>query len=92
MSFTRSRERTVNEALILTRTWIDLCHGVIRLSENDVKITKRLSAEQAAALLGVSKNSLDDIFKFLRYALVFGFKFESCGEEKFGQLRRMVNN
>jgi len=51
---------------------------------------RRVSLDEAARLVGVSKKSLDDYLLQLRFGKKFGFDFDSKRNEKVGILRLFV--
>ncbi len=50
----------------------------------------RLTLDEAAEKVGVSKKSLDDYLLQLRFGSKFNFDFEKHKNEKVGKLRQMV--
>ena len=58
------------------------------MDENHV--LKRMSLEDAAEKVGVSKKSLDDYLSQLRQGRALGFNFNARKEEKVGVLRQFV--
>jgi len=51
---------------------------------------KRMSLEDAAARVGISKKSLDDYLLQLRFGRKFGFNFNIHKEDKVGVLRGYI--
>lgn len=50
----------------------------------------RYSLEDAAAMVGVSKKSLDDYLLQLRAGRIYGFDFTTHSNDKVGVLRHFV--
>lgn len=51
---------------------------------------KKLSLEEGAELVGISKKSLDDYLLQMRYGTYFGFNFQAHKDDKVGLLRSYV--
>ena len=66
--------------------WRKLYFGYI--NENGIEI--KLSLEEAAEKIGISKKSLDDYLIQLRIGKMFGFNFNEHKNDKVGILRAFV--
>ena len=88
----RTKERTVREIIEKVMVWRKLYNGItIPNPDADGKTQLcRYSLEDAAAMVGVSKKSLDDYLLQLRAGRIYGFDFVKNGDQKVGILRHFV--
>ena len=82
----RIKERTIAEVISSVSLWRLLYTGY----ENADGTIVKLSLEDAAAKVKISKKSLDDYLMQLRSAKKFGFDFASNSQEKVGKIRSFV--
>jgi len=82
----------VREIIEKVMVWRKLYNGIVMPNpEQDGKVQlQRYSLEDAAAMVGVSKKSLDDYLLQLRAGIIYGFDFIKNGDEKVGVLRHFV--
>lgn len=85
----RTKERTISEIIDKVSQWRKLYNGIIKGTDKNQNL-ERLSLDDAAAKVGVSKKSLDDYLLQLRFGKKFGFDFENNKESKVGVLRMFV--
>lgn len=50
----------------------------------------RINLDAAATMVGLSRKTLDDYYKYIRKAKAYSFDFQSHSEEKIGALRSFV--
>ena len=81
----RIKERTIKEVIDSVGAWRQLYCGV----NKNGKVIK-MSLEDAALKVGISKKSLDDYLMQLRSAKKFGFDFDGHKYDKVGVLRSFV--
>jgi hypothetical protein len=81
----RIKERTIQEVIQKVSLWRLLYTG---FHKNGVYV--KMSLEEAAQKVKISKKSLDDYLMQLRSAKKFGFDFESNSHEKVGKIRSFV--
>lgn len=88
----RTKERLVHEIIDKVSTWRQLYKGISVPNESDPtkQVDKKLSLEEAAAKVGVTKKSLDDYLLQLRFGRKFGYDFEANKNSKVGELRQFV--
>lgn len=60
--------------------------------ENEQGRLQKVNLDVAASLVGLSRKSLDDYYKYIRKAESFKFDFKSLSEEKIGVLRNFVRD
>lgn len=82
----RTKERKIGFVIDKVRKWRKLYQGYKSQKGEYVKLT----LEQAASKVGVSKKSLDDYYLQLRYGNKYGFNFQEHREDKIGLLRKYV--
>jgi hypothetical protein len=82
----RSKERKIGYIIEKVFLWRKLYNGFIDESGNLVKLT----LEEAAERVGISKKSLDDYLIQLRIGKIYGFNFNEHKNEKVGALRAFV--
>lgn len=75
----RNKERTVREVVESVKRWRDL--------HDSSSVERRVSLQEAAKVVGISKKSLDDYFFQLRVGEQHGFDFEKHLDSKVGVLR-----
>ena len=81
----RIKERTIEEVIQKVSLWRLLYTGY---QKNGV--TVKMSLEEAAQKVKISKKSLDDYLMQLRSAKKFGFDFDANIREKVGKIRSFV--
>lgn len=81
----RIKERTIQEVIEKVSKWRLFYRGC---TINGVYI--KLTLEEAAQRVKISKKSLDDYLMQLRSAKKFGFDFESHAQDKVGTIRAFV--
>lgn len=79
----RNKERTIREVIESVKRWRDL-HSAPARDKNKV------SLQEAAKLIGISKKSLDDYYYQLRLGEQHNFNFEEHLDSKIGVLRAFV--
>ena len=84
----RTKERSIRYIIEKVSQWRKLYNGY--MDENHV--LRRMSLEEAADKVGVSKKSLDDYLSQLRQGRALGFNFNKMKNEKVGELRQFVKN
>ena len=82
----RTKERSIRYIIEKVSQWRKLYNGY--MDENHVLC--RMSLEQAADKVNVSKKSLDDYLSQLRQGRALGFNFNARKDEKVGELRQFV--
>jgi hypothetical protein len=82
----RTKERSIRYIIEKVSQWRKLYNGY--MDENHVLC--RMSLEQAAEKVNVSKKSLDDYLSQLRQGRALGFNFNARKDEKVGELRQFV--
>jgi len=53
---------------------------------------QKVNLDVAASLVGLSRKTLDDYYKYIRKAELFNFDFKARSEEKIGVLRNFVRD
>ena len=53
---------------------------------------QKVNLDVAASLVGLSRKTLDDYYKYIRKAEQFNFDFKARSEEKIGALRNFVRD
>ena len=53
---------------------------------------QKVNLDVAASLVGLSRKTLDDYYKYIRKAEQFNFDFKARSEEKIGVLRNFVRD
>ena len=84
----RTKERTIGYIIEKVSQWRKLYNGY--MDENHQ--LRRMSLEEAAEKVGVSKKSLDDYLSQLRQGRALGFNFNLNKNQKVGDLRQFVKN
>ena len=51
---------------------------------------KKVTLEEAAGVVGIARNTLDDYYCLIKVAQKYGFDFQGQLEEPFGNLRKFV--
>ena len=87
----RTKERKIGYIIEKVARWRNLYNGVVNSKGEHIRMT----LEESAMQVGISKKSLDDYLLQLRYALHsfgrrFGFNFQEHKDEKVGVLRAYV--
>ncbi|CAG9329735.1 unnamed protein product [Blepharisma stoltei] len=82
----RTKERKIGYIIEKVARWRNLYNGTINAKGETV----RLTLEEAAVQVGISKKSLDDYLLQLRFGRKFGFNFEEHKGDKVGLLRAYV--
>ncbi|CAG9333395.1 unnamed protein product [Blepharisma stoltei] len=82
----RTKERKIGYIIEKVARWRNLYNGTINSRGENV----RLTLEEAAVQVGISKKSLDDYLLQLRFGRKFGFNFEEHKGDKVGLLRAYV--
>ncbi|CAG9311032.1 unnamed protein product [Blepharisma stoltei] len=82
----RTKERKVGVIIEKVAQWRNLYNGVPNSNGEMV----RLTLEEAATKVGISKKSLDDYLLQLRFGRKYGFNFEEHKNDKVGLLRAFV--
>lgn len=82
----RNQERKIGFVIDKVMKWRKLYQGYKSHKGEYIKLT----LEQAASKVGVSKKSLDDYFLQLRYGNKYGFNFQEHRDDKIGLLRKFV--
>mmetsp|Transcript_7750 Transcript_7750/g.7604 ORF Transcript_7750/g.7604 Transcript_7750/m.7604 type:complete len:275 (-) Transcript_7750:29-853(-) len=82
----RTKERKVGVIIEKVAQWRNLYNGVPNSNGEIV----RLTLEEAATRVGISKKSLDDYLLQLRFGRKYGFNFEEHKNDKVGLLRAFV--
>ena len=80
----RNKERTIKDVLQSVRLWRKIHNNL------DKDSVSRVSLQDAAKVVGISKKSLDDYFSQLRLAEEYGFDFQMNMDEKIGVMRSYV--
>eukprot|EP00826_Nyctotherus_ovalis_P043927 TRINITY_DN468_c0_g1_i11.p1 TRINITY_DN468_c0_g1~~TRINITY_DN468_c0_g1_i11.p1 ORF type:complete len:157 (+),score=51.89 TRINITY_DN468_c0_g1_i11:425-895(+) len=82
----RTKEKRISEVIAKVTEWRRLYTGTTGPDGNTVKY----SLDEAAALVGISKKTLDDYLLQLRAGKKYGFDFNMYKDEKVGMLRTFV--
>ncbi|OMJ77682.1 hypothetical protein SteCoe_22676 [Stentor coeruleus] len=82
----RTKERKIGYIIEKVARWRNLYNGV----QNSKGNTIRMTLEEAAKQVEISKKSLDDYLLQLRFGRKFGFNFEEHKNDKVGILRAYV--
>ena len=82
----RTKERKIGYIIEKVARWRSLYNGI----QNPSGETVRLTLEEAATQVTISKKSLDDYLLQLRFGRKYGFNFEEHKHEKVGILRNYV--
>ncbi len=82
----RTKERTIGYIIEKVSQWRKLYNGY--MDENHQQ--KRMSLEEAAQQVSVSKKSLDDYLSQLRQGRTYGFDFNENKDSRVGVLRQFV--
>jgi len=82
----RTKERRIREIVNKVTEWRKLYTGI---RGSDGNLTK-YSLEEAAAIVGIAKKTLDDYLLQLRFGKKYGFDFNLYKDEKVGTLRTFV--
>lgn len=82
----RTKERKIGFIIEKVSKWRRLYNGVPTAKGDMVKVT----LEEAASKIGISKKSLDDYLLQLRFGRKFGFNFQEHKDDKVGVLRAYV--
>lgn len=82
----RTKERKIGFIIEKVARWRNLYNGV----QNSRGETIRLTLEEAATQVGISKKSLDDYLLQLRFGRKYGFNFQEHRNDKVGLLRTYV--
>lgn len=82
----RTKERKIGFIIEKVARWRNLYNGV----QNSRGETIRLTLEEAATQVGISKKSLDDYLLQLRFGRKYGFNFQEHRNDKVGMLRTYV--
>lgn len=82
----RTKERKIGFIIEKVSKWRKLYNGVPSAKGETVKVT----LEEAASKIGISKKSLDDYLLQLRFGRKFGFNFQEHKDDKVGVLRAYV--
>lgn len=83
----RTKERKIGEILDKVLQWRRLYTGVIDPATGQ---TIKMSLEEAAQRVGISKKSLDDYLLQIRFGKKYGFNFNDHFNERVGVLRTFV--
>lgn len=83
----RTKERKIGEILDKVLQWRRLYTGV---SDPATGQTIKMSLEEAAQRVGISKKSLDDYLLQIRFGKKYGFNFNDHFNERVGVLRTFV--
>jgi len=83
----RTKERKIGEILDKVLQWRKLYTGVCDPATGQ---TVKMSLEEAAQRVGISKKSLDDYLLQIRFGKKYGFNFNDHFNEKVGILRTFV--
>jgi hypothetical protein len=82
----RTKERKIGYIIEKVARWRNLYNGI----QNSKGNTIRMTLEEAAKQVDISKKSLDDYLLQLRFGRKFGFNFEEHKNDKVGLLRAYV--
>lgn len=82
----RTKERKIGYIIEKVARWRNLYNGI----QNSKGNTIRMTLEEAAKQVDISKKSLDDYLLQLRFGRKFGFNFEEHKNDKVGILRAYV--
>lgn len=83
----RTKERKIGEILDKVLQWRRFYTGVVDPTTGQ---TVKMSLEEAAQRVGISKKSLDDYLLQIRFGKKYGFNFNDHYNEKVGVLRTFV--
>ena len=84
----RTKERKIGQIIELVAKWRKLYNGITDPNGE----LKRMSLDDAAIRVGISKKSLDDYFLQLRFGRKYGFNFNAHKHDKVGILRGYIKN
>lgn len=79
----RNKERSIGFIIEKVAQWRKLYNGYL----DEKQELKRMSLEDSAMKVGVSKKSLDDYLSQIRLGRINGFDFNKNKDEKVGKLR-----
>lgn len=82
----RTKERKIGYIIEKVARWRNLYNGIQNAKGNTIRMT----LEEAAKQVDISKKSLDDYLLQLRFGRKFGFNFEEHKNDKVGLLRAYV--
>lgn len=82
----RAKERKIGDIIEKVYMWRKLYSGYVNEKGKEIK----LSLEEAADKIGISKKSLDDYLIQLRIGKMYGFNFNEHKNDKVGILRAFV--
>lgn len=82
----RGKERKISEIIFHVYAWRRLYYGIKKENGEIIK----MSLDDAAKIIGISKKSLDDYLIQLRIGKTFGFDFNEHKDDKVGVLRNFV--
>ena len=82
----RTKERKIGYIIEKVARWRNLYNGIQNAKGNTIRMT----LEEAAKQVDISKKSLDDYLLQLRFGRKFGFNFEEHKNHKVGLLRAYV--
>jgi len=82
----RAKERKINEIVLKVYEWKKIYNNCINKNGEKVKLT----LQDAAALINLSKKSLDEYLNQIKYGKKFGFDFNKHKKSKVGILRGFV--
>jgi hypothetical protein len=83
--FKRTKEKKIGFIIEKVARWRNLYNGVVVRGE-----TLRMTLDEAALHVGISKKSLDDYLLQLRFGRRFGFNFNEHRHDRVGLLRTYV--
>ena len=86
----RAKERKIGYIIKKILMWKTLYNGYLEKDKNGNYKKIKLTLEQAAEKVGISKKSLDDYLIQLRIGRMFGFNFTEHKNDKVGVLRAFV--
>jgi len=82
----RAKERKINEIVLKVYEWKKIYNNCVNKKGEKVKLT----LQDAAALINLSKKSLDEYLNQIKYGKYFGFDFNKHKNSKVGILRGFV--
>ena len=88
----RAKERKIGYIIKKILMWKTLYNGYLEKDKNGNYKKIKLTLEQAAEKVGISKKSLDDYLIQLRIGRMFGFNFTEHKNDKVGVLRAFVKS
>lgn len=98
-ALSRNPERTIQDIVFQVTLWRKLHHGLISFDKAKGRVCKdrsgkceKMSLQDAAKTLNMSKKSLDDYLLQIRFGSKFGFDFDKHAKEKVGKLRNYVRD